>query len=160
MNPRYNHDKIIGEFRQSYLKLVSSIFHVEDTFLFSGIVFSAQKDPPAHHISVKDRGLFNSVWGDGTTFSFYQVIVPSQIFNHPPGCCSGTLPLYSGTHHFSLSAVSGFLFVITPPSISPRDITRDHTIHTAPLFHQIIHRHKHLFTTHRQITIDQIPNNG
>ena len=35
LNSRYNHDKIIGECRQYYLKLVSSIFHVEDTFLLS-----------------------------------------------------------------------------------------------------------------------------
>ena len=59
---------------------------MEDTFLFSGIVFSTQK-APAHHVSVKDRGFspidFNSVWGDRTTFSFYQVSVPFQIFNHP-----------------------------------------------------------------------------
>ena len=31
LNSRYNHDKIIGECRQYYLKLVSSIFHVKDT---------------------------------------------------------------------------------------------------------------------------------
>lgn len=46
---------------------------------------------------------------------------PSR-FLTTPGCCSGVLPLYSGTHHFSLSAISGFLFVIAPTSISPRDI--------------------------------------
>ena len=31
LNSRYSHDKIIGECRQYYLKLVSSIFHVKDT---------------------------------------------------------------------------------------------------------------------------------
>ena len=35
LNSRYSHDKIIGECRQYYLKLVSSIFHVKDTFLLS-----------------------------------------------------------------------------------------------------------------------------
>ena len=55
MNPRYNHDKIRGEFRQSYLKLVSSIFHVEDTFLFSGIVFSTQKSPCPSHFCERQR---------------------------------------------------------------------------------------------------------
>lgn len=48
-------------------------------------------------------------------------VSPSR-FLTTPGCCSGTLPLCSGTHHFSLSAISGFLFVIAPTSISPRDI--------------------------------------
>ena len=48
-------------------------------------------------------------------------VFPSR-FLTTPGCCSGTLPLCSGTHHFSLSAISGFLFVIAPTSISPRDI--------------------------------------
>ena len=55
-------------------------------FYFQAL-FSQHKKAPAHHISVKGRGLllldFNSVWGDKTTFSFYRVSVPFQIFNHP-----------------------------------------------------------------------------
>ena len=51
-------------------------------------IFYAKK-APAHHISVKDRGLllldFSPVWGDGTTISFYRVNVPFQIFNYPRG---------------------------------------------------------------------------
>ena len=49
--------------------------------------FSQRKKAPAHHISVKDRGLllldFNPVWGDKTTISFYWVSVPFRIFNYP-----------------------------------------------------------------------------
>ena len=75
--PRYNHDKIIGEFRQSYLKPVSSIFTMEDTFLFFRHCFYKEK-APAHHISVKGRGLFplviNSVRGNGTAFAFWRVM--------------------------------------------------------------------------------------
>lgn len=48
-------------------------------------------------------------------------VSPSR-FLTTPGCCSGILPLYSGAQHFSLSAVNGFLFDITPPSIGARDI--------------------------------------
>ena len=44
---------------------------------------------------------------------------PPSRFLTAPGCCSGTLPLYSGTHHFSLSAISGFLFVIAPTIHKP-----------------------------------------
>ena len=51
-------------------------------FIFQASFFQHKK-APAHHISVKDRGLFNSVWGDGTTLSFCYVSVPFQIFNHP-----------------------------------------------------------------------------
>ena len=47
---------------------------------------------------------------------------PPSRFLTAPGCCSGTLPLYSGTHHFSLSAISSFLPAITPTSIGARDI--------------------------------------
>lgn len=45
-------------------------------------------------------------------------VFPSR-FLTTPGCCSGVLPLYSGTHHFSLSAISGFLFVIAPTIHKP-----------------------------------------
>ena len=55
-------------------------------FCISQAIFCAKK-APADHISVKDRGLllldFNSVWGDGTTISFYRISVPFQIFNLP-----------------------------------------------------------------------------
>ena len=55
LNPRYNHDKIIRESRQSYLKSVSSIFTMEDTFLFSGILFSTQKGPRRSHFCERQR---------------------------------------------------------------------------------------------------------
>ena len=55
----------------------------------SGSGYFCAKKAPVDHISVKDRGLllldFNQVWGDGTTFSFYWVSVPFQIFNYPRG---------------------------------------------------------------------------
>ena len=56
-------------------------------FSFSSSLLLNAKKAPAHHISVKGRGLLlldsNSVWGDGTTISFYRVSVPYQIFNSP-----------------------------------------------------------------------------
>lgn len=56
-------------------------------FLFSSNLLLNAKKAPAHHISVKGRGLLlldsNSVWGDETTISFYRVSVPFQIFNYP-----------------------------------------------------------------------------
>ena len=68
------------------------------------------------------------------------------------------LVLYGNT----IYSVRGILF----NGIKPRQnrtgqtLTRVHAIHTAPLFHQITRRHKHLFTNHRQIPIDQIPSHG
>ena len=57
-------------------------------FSFSSSLLLNAKKAPAHHISVKGRGLLlldsNSVWRDGTTISFYRVSVPYQIFNYPP----------------------------------------------------------------------------
>ena len=38
---------------------------------------------------------FNSVWGGGTTISFYRVSVPFQIFNHPRGAWCGIFLLHS-----------------------------------------------------------------
>ena len=70
----------------------------------------------------------------------------------------GGLVLYGSTSH----SAWGILF----NGIKPRQnrtgqtLTRVHAIHTAPLFHQIARRHKHLFTNHRQIPIDQIPSHG
>lgn len=70
----------------------------------------------------------------------------------------GSLVLYGSTSH----SAWGILF----NGIKPRQnrtgqtLTRVHAIHTAPLFHQIARRHKHLFTNHRQIPIDQIPSHG
>ena len=61
-------------------------------------------------------------------------------------------------HVFLIEAY--FLMVSKPDRITPQTLTRGHAIHTAPLFHQIIHRHKHLFTYHRQIPIDQIPSHS
>ena len=62
---------------------------MEDTFFISLQPSSQRKKAPAHHISVKGSGLLlldsNSVWGDGTTISFYWVSVPFQIFNYPRG---------------------------------------------------------------------------
>ena len=60
MNPRYNHDKIIGEFKQRCRKI--GILHFPCGgyfFCFSDIVFSTQKSP-AHHISGKRKRSINS----------------------------------------------------------------------------------------------------
>lgn len=89
LNPRYNHDKIRWDYRQRCQRNGILHFHCGGYFfLFWATFFLTQKKTPAHHISVKGRGLLlldsNSVWGDGTTISFYRVSVPFQIFNSPP----------------------------------------------------------------------------
>ena len=53
----YDNDKIEKDVRQSVEEKVSSIFPVEDTFLVFGQRFHNTKKAPAHHISVKGRGL-------------------------------------------------------------------------------------------------------
>ena len=86
--PRYNHDKIRREFRQQRQKIGILHFHCGGYFFcFSGIIFLTQKGPCRSHFCERQRpsaARFNSVWGDGTTISFYRVSVPYQIFNYPP----------------------------------------------------------------------------
>ena len=91
----------------------------------SQAIFFLRKKAPAHHISVKGRGLllldFNQGWGDGTTISFYRVSVPYQIFNHPRGVWHGVFLLHSGAYRFVDIGVYALPLIFPPVHYSAYD---------------------------------------